>query len=173
MAFANPWIGFALNNAYANRVLYGALGALDRDAFNAPRPGFFDSLAATLNHIYAVDLYYLDALEGGGLGLTVFDREMVEDVATLGGLQAEADMRFASFCSKLDEAVLTREVTTHRPEGARIETVGAILPHLVQHQVHHRGQAHVQLSDAGIEPPQLDEFFLDYDRAELAKAYHG
>lgn len=173
MAFANPWIGFALNNAYANRVLYGALGELEAEAFTAPRPGFFASLAETMNHIYEVDLYYLDALEEGGLGLTVYDRDPVDDVEALAQLQAEADMRFASFCSKLDEAALTREVTTHRPEGARLEAVGAILPHLVQHQVHHRGQAHVQLSHAGIEPPQLDEFFLDYDRAELAQAYHG
>jgi uncharacterized damage-inducible protein DinB len=37
------------------------------EAFVAEAPGFFPSLAATLNHIYEVDLYYIDALtEGAG-----------------------------------------------------------------------------------------------------------
>ncbi|WP_298492215.1 DinB family protein [uncultured Maritimibacter sp.] len=173
MSFKNPWLGFALNNAYANRTLYEALGGLDEAAFAATRPGFFPSLAATLNHIYEVDLYYLDALEGGGLGRAVFDRTPVEDPAGLGRLQSEADMRFAMFCQTLTDADIAREVITDRPEGPMAETVGMLLPHLVQHQIHHRGQAHVQLSDAGISPPQLDEFFLTYDRAETAKPYFG
>ena len=46
----------AHNNAWANATLYGALGDLDAGAFTARRPGFFPSLAATLNHIYLVDL---------------------------------------------------------------------------------------------------------------------
>jgi uncharacterized damage-inducible protein DinB len=46
-----------------------------------------------------------------------------------------------------------------------------LLLHLFQHQVHHRGQAHVQLQAAGIAPPQLDEFFLDDDRAATARLY--
>ncbi|MEO0830782.1 MAG: DinB family protein, partial [Pseudomonadota bacterium] len=40
-----------------------------------------------------------------------------------------------------------------------------------QHQIHHRGQAHVQLSDVGLAPPQLDEFFLEFDRAPIAQEY--
>ena len=43
--------------------------------------------------------------------------------------------------------------------------------HLFQHQVHHRGQAHVQLQNAGIPPPQLDDFFLEDGRAPSALAY--
>ncbi|MBV7409297.1 DinB family protein [Maritimibacter sp. DP1N21-5] len=173
MAFANPWLGFALNNAYANRTLYTAMEGMSAEDFTAPRPGFFGSLDQTLDHIYAVDLYYLDALEGGGQGLGVFDRAPMSSRETLASRQAEADMRFAMFCRNLTDADLAREIDTDRPGGRVTETVGAILPHLVQHQIHHRGQAHVQLSHAGITPPQLDEFFLNYDRAELAKAYFG
>jgi hypothetical protein len=33
--------------------------------------------------------------------------------------------------------------------GPTTETIGNLLPHLFQHQVHHRGQAHVQLQHAG------------------------
>ena len=41
---------------------------------------------------------------------------------------------------------------------------GSSVPYLnkldkYQHQIHHRGQAHAMLSDTGVAPPQLDEFF--------------
>ena len=44
------------------------------------------------------------------------------------------------------------------------ERLGAVLAHLFLHQVHHRGQAHAMLAGTRVPPPQLDEFFLDYDR---------
>jgi uncharacterized damage-inducible protein DinB len=34
-----------------------------------------------------------------------------------------------------------------------------LLMHLIQHQIHHRGQAHAMLSTTCVAPPQLDEFF--------------
>jgi uncharacterized damage-inducible protein DinB len=45
------------------------------------------------------------------------------------------------------------------------------LLHLFQHQIHHRGQAHVQLQDAGIAPPQLDDFHLQFERAPSARQF--
>jgi uncharacterized damage-inducible protein DinB len=71
----NPYIAFASNNAWANRTLYDAVARLSQAEFVAEAPGFFPSLAATLNHIYEVDLYYIDALTEGGLGRSVYDRE--------------------------------------------------------------------------------------------------
>ncbi|WP_240789417.1 DinB family protein [Pseudooceanicola onchidii] len=167
-----PYREMALNNAWSNATLYAALSGLDTAAFTAPRPGFFASLTETMNHIYAVDLYYIDALEEAGLGRSVYNRARVDDVPTLAALQAEADLRLARFCTGLSETDLTRTVTTARGDApGAAERVEWLLLHLFQHQVHHRGQAHVQLSHAGIAPPQLDEFFLDYDRAPTAHPY--
>ncbi|AZQ65799.1 DUF664 domain-containing protein [Silicimonas algicola] len=167
----NPWLAMALNNAWANRTLYDAVKGLSQDAFIADRPGFFRSLWKTLNHVYEVDLYYIDALEAGGRGLAVYDRDEVRDAATLSVLQAEADMRFAAFCRAMTPERLSETRVTERDVGRIEETVAALILHLVQHQVHHRGQAHVQLQDAGVAPPQLDEFYLEYDRAETAGGY--
>lgn len=166
-----PWITMALNNAWANATLYAALSGLSEAAFIEERPGFFPSLAATLNHIHEVDLYYLDALEQGGQGRAVFDRAPVTDPAALAQLQSETDMRFATFCQNLGDGDLEETRVTDRPSGPVGETVSALILHLVQHQIHHRGQAHVQLSHAGVAPPQLDEFHLKYDRAPSAAAY--
>jgi len=163
----------ALNNAWANRTFYAALEGLAPGAFTAPRPGFFPSLCETLNHIYEVDLYYIDAVTQGGRGRSVFDRTPVSDPAELGALQAGADMALASFCGALTPGALQATVPTERGTGTRMERVDALLLHLCQHQVHHRGQAHVQLQDAGIAPPQLDDFYLEYERAASARPYHG
>jgi uncharacterized damage-inducible protein DinB len=59
---------FAYNNAWANHRLLGACAELAQGEFEVERTGFFPSLQATLNHIYVVDLFYVDALEGGWLG---------------------------------------------------------------------------------------------------------
>ena len=168
----DPYLTMALNNAWANATLYAALKPLSREAFAARRPGFFPSLQETLNHIHAVDLFYIDALEEGGRGRSVYDREDIAEITALARAQAAADDRLARFCAALKPDDLNRRVRTeraHDPQAA--ETIGALLLHLFQHQVHHRGQAHVQLQDAGIAPPQLDDFHLEDGRAETARPY--
>ena len=170
-ASENPWLKMALNNAWANATLYGALTRLEAGEFTAKRPGFFSSLSRTMNHIYEVDLFYIDALKQGGLGRTVYQREDVTSAGELGALQADSDMQFAMYCRDLTPERLNASVPTERKDTTANENVAALILHLVQHQVHHRGQAHVQLSDAGIAPPQLDDFYLEFGRAPSAAAY--
>ncbi|PIV75216.1 MAG: nuclease [Rhodobacteraceae bacterium CG17_big_fil_post_rev_8_21_14_2_50_65_11] len=167
----DPFLTMALNNAWANATLFGAIAGLSEEAFAAQRPGFFPSLKATLNHIHEVDLYYLDALEAGGLGRSVYDRDEIGNVAELAKAQAEADQRLAAFCRGLTPAILDESRVTERREGPAQEKVGALLLHLFQHQIHHRGQAHTMVAEAGIDPPQLDDFHLEYGRVPSAAAY--
>lgn len=161
----------ALNNAWANATLYRALSGLPDGGFVAPRPGFFPSLCLTLNHIYEVDLYYIDALENGGKGRSVYDREDITDPMALAAAQAEADLRLAKLCSDLTVDVLAQLRQTERENERVEERMNALLLHLFQHQIHHRGQAHVQLQHAGVEPPQLDDFYLEFGRVPSAQAY--
>ena len=118
-------------------------------AFAAAWLRFFPSLSATLNHIFAVDLFYYDALSMAGRGLAVFDHTQIDAPQTLAVRHAEADARLISFCNTLTPALLL---------------------HLFQHQIHHRGQAHIQLQTAGLAPPQLEAFHLEFERAESAQS---
>ncbi len=164
-----PYIAMARNNNWANRTLGRAVAGLSPDIFTAARPGFFGSLAATLDHIYEVDLYYVDALEAGGLGRSVYERTPLTDPKTLLAAQTEVDLRLTAFCDALTVEALAESRTTERADGMVEERVDALLLHLFQHQIHHRGQAHAMLSHAGIDPPQLDDFYLDFGRAEDAE----
>jgi hypothetical protein len=64
-----------------------------------------------------------------------------------------------SVCNVLTLASLSDEVRINRGTRVQIERRDRLLMHLVQHQIHHRGQAHAMLSGTRIKPPQLDEFF--------------
>lgn len=170
MSATAPFVTMALNNAWANEVLHGAVAGMG-DAFTAPRPGFFPSIAATLNHILLVDRFYLAALEGHSVPYAKIAAPDIADPDALYTAQRVQDMRLITFCRHLNAATLSETRDTMRAEGPVQERVEALLLHLFQHQVHHRGQAHVQVQDAGIAPPQLDDFHLENGREPSAQAW--
>ena len=164
----------ALNNAYANEKLLGAVCELSTQEFAAPRSGFFPSLKATLNHVLFVDRYYLDALCEEGVGKKVYDAEEISKPSELKYEQAKTDARLVAFCRDLTGEGARRHVATDRGDkGVWQERIDMLLLHLFQHQIHHRGQAHAMLSSTRVAPPQLDEFFLEFERDPIAEGYLG
>ncbi|AEH89435.1 MULTISPECIES: DinB family protein [Mesorhizobium] len=153
------------NNLWSNDRLYRAVLALEPGEFEAERTSFFPSIKATLNHILAVDLLYLDFLEEGGIGAAAHDDYVpFDEPRALFAAQLVADRRLIAFCDALSEADLDRRVITDRREDGMIpERIGDILAHVFLHDIHHRGQVHAMLSGTSVAPPQLDEFLLDYD----------
>lgn len=173
MNLADHFRAMARNNAWSNYRLIEACRKLSRDAFEAPRVSFFPSLRLTLHHILIVDWYYLDAMEEGGRGPSVFaPPERFPTIDSLAEAQMATDRRLIGFCDGLDEASLDRTVELKREEPVPRERIGDVLAHLFIHQIHHRGQVHAMLSGTQVPPPQLDEFFLVGDAprnaAELA-----
>jgi uncharacterized damage-inducible protein DinB len=158
----NHFVAMARNNAWANHRLLSACEALSPEEFAAPRTGFFPSLRATLNHILDVDLYYVTALEGGD-ALRRYDEPNSDypDARSLCLVQTALDKRLIAFCERQTEASLARDCLLPRPNRKPPPSkFAAVLEHLFQHDIHHRGQAHAMLSSTHVKPPQLDEFFL-------------
>lgn len=62
-------------NLWSNHRLLKVCAELTQEEFMAERTSFFPSIWQTLNHINIVDAFYIDALEGGTLGLAAFDDE--------------------------------------------------------------------------------------------------
>ena len=152
--------GFAYNNAWANHRLLSACAKLSQEEFEARRTGFFPSLQRTLNHIYVIDLFYIDALEGGWLGPKAWENTVPYPSPTqLALTQAALDKRLIVVCDALTPDRLNEIVRVNRATRVQTERRDRLLMHLFQHQIHHRGQAHAMLSGTTIRPPQLDEFF--------------
>jgi uncharacterized damage-inducible protein DinB len=160
----------ARNNAWANHRLLEACAKLSDDEYRAERTGFFPSIERTLNHILAVDWYYLDALDNGGQRwreLYALRDVPCETLHALRREQEAADRRLIAFCDGLAGDRLDQIVILNRPEDRRYpERTQDVLAHLFQHDIHHRGQVHAMLAGTAVAPPQLDEFFLAQD-AEL------
>lgn len=171
-------IAHAHNNAWANHRLLGACGQLSQADFAAPRVSFFPSIKATLNHIYTVDAYYIDAMQRSLRGdpphpdsRSFFDpEEPFEHCAELAQAQGSLDRVLIALCQSLadDESLLEHVVAV--PRSARIdhEPLHRLLAHVFEHQTHHRGQAHAMLAGTPVPPPQLDEFFCADDAPRRA-----
>jgi uncharacterized damage-inducible protein DinB len=158
--FVQTYRAFAYNNAWANHRLLTACASLSQQEFEAERTGFFPSLQLTLNHIYVVDLFYVDALEGGWLGPKAWENHVpCPSPAELKRAQAAVDKRLIAVCNTLTPVLLGGIVRVNRDTRVQTERCDRLLMHLFQHQIHHRGQAHAMLSATAVAPPQLDEFF--------------
>ena len=166
-SLAHHFLTMAYNNAWANHRLLKACAQLSQADFAAARTSFFPSIKATLNHIVTVDWLYVDMLERSTRGEPpnpAVDRffepeEPFDTCAALIPAQRAVDQRLIALCAGLDDAQMDGPVQVPRRDGTYTDRVARILAHLIQHQIHHRGQAHAMLAGTPIKPPQLDEFF--------------
>ena len=149
-------------NLLANLRLHTAMAPLSFTELHAPRTSFFPSLMATLNHVLAVDRYYVGVLHGEpGLDEAWHAFVDAQDLSDLAPRQRASDERLTAWLDSADDAALDRPVHMPRAQG-RIQTDAAahLLQHLFMHQTHHRGQVHAMLSGTAVAPPQLDEFMM-------------
>ena len=148
-------------NRLANHRLHTALRPLSRDEFHAVRTSFFPSLSKTLNHILAVDIYYLAALHDEA-DMEAQWRAFVpaDTVVALAMAQTRADQRFIDLLDAMTPERLDDVIDLDRGDHIQRERRGNVIAHLLNHQVHHRGQAHAMLAGTSIMPPQLDEFLM-------------
>jgi uncharacterized damage-inducible protein DinB len=151
-------------NRLANGRLHHALMDLPDGEYVQPRPAFFGSIKATLNHILLVDRFYINALEGHSLNTTALDQARdCPDLATLTAWQEAEDLRLLRHVEGLTVPEMNEVISIDR--GIRVQTDRRddVLSHLFQHQTHHRGQVHGLLSATIVAPPQLDEFIVGDD----------
>ena len=162
-------VRMAHNNAWANYRLARAVAQLDERAYrDATRTSFFPSIHLTLVHILFVDLYYVDGLEAAGRGAAIWTDEdrfaRDEPFAAVDAAQRAVDRRLIAFTESLRApADLEVEVRLERRDRIQVDARASVLLHLLEHQLHHRGQVHAMLSGTSVAPPQLDEYFLRDD----------
>ncbi len=154
----------AYNNAWSNFRLHAACRKLAPAELSAERTAFFPTIIATLNHILIVDWFYVSGLEGDCMGPAAYADDMpFPDLADLIEAQAEIDRRFIAVSSDPQRAVPDRRIDLPRGDMIEVERFDRTFLHLIQHQIHHRGQVHAMLSGTSVKPPQLDEFYLAWE----------
>jgi len=167
--FQDHFRAMARNNSWSNHRLHRACAALSEAEYFRDRHGFFHSIHGTLNHILLVDRRYLAQLDGETVEWGGLDRELFRDLATLTREQHATDRRLIARCDGLTAEGLAADIRWRYTDGRTgADPVHVVLTHLFVHQIHHRGQVHGMLTQAGVAPPQLDEFFLSQDAAVRA-----
>mgnify|MGYP001800150822 CR=1 FL=1 len=161
----------AYNNAWSNHRLLRACGQLSAADLAATRPCFFGSIIATLNHILIVDWFYVSALEGACIGSDAFVDELQNPdlEAQLSALR-EVARRLIAVTEDATLSNPVRRVQMIRGSGVQEDRFDRTFLHLIQHQIHHRGQVHGLLSMTDVAPPQLDEFYMAWDMDATRRA---
>jgi uncharacterized damage-inducible protein DinB len=152
-------------NRLANRRLQAALANLSTSELHSKRISFFPTIIGTLNHLLAVDRYYIAALHGEPDMESSYRRFAPHDeLASWASAQDASDNKLIAFCDKLDDAGANAVVhMLHGDSPTKSDLACLVLEHLFMHQTHHRGQVHSMLSGTHVKPPQLDEFILRVD----------
>ncbi len=144
-------------NSLANERLYDACAQLSDAARKQTRPAFFGSIHGTLNHILVGDRIWLARFEGGQAPSTGLDAILYENFEELREARKTEDSRIEDFAYGLTPAFLSSTMSYVNNAGLAFDDpVEILVPHLFNHQTHHRGQVHDMLSQTEVPPPSLD-----------------
>jgi uncharacterized damage-inducible protein DinB len=148
-------------NAWANRRLYAACARLAEAEYHKPRPAFFGSIHGTLNHLLIGDRIWLARIEATPIPKVRLEDQPCASLAELKQARAAEDAHMIELVDGYAEADLQRPVRYRRitaPDES-VTPLHVCWLHLFNHQTHHRGQVHDQLSQTAVAPPPLDLIF--------------
>lgn len=154
-------------NAWANTRLYRMAHQLSDEQYRRDVSAYFKSLHGTLNHLLAADRIWMWRLTGTGVAPTRLDVILFDDLADLSEARRAEDERLVSFADNLTDEQLEAPIEYRTLDGrSERQKLRDVLAHLVNHQTHHRGQAHAILTALGIkEPEPLDVLWMFRERA--------
>lgn len=152
---------FAAYNRWANTRIYAAVAELPAAEFARPRPVFFGSIMATLNHILVGDLLWLARIEKTESPAYSLDQILYEGFDRLRVARLEMDERIVAFAVALTDRKIAADLTYKNTSGGEFTMpLNHVLGHVFNHQTHHRGQVHDMLSQLGAPPPALDLIYF-------------
>ena len=144
-------------NAWANELIFAAVGALPEGEATKPRKSVFKSMVHTLNHNYVIDRIFQAHLEGRAHGYTARNTENHPPLAELWRAQKELDQWYVAAYDAMPDARLDEKLRfTFVGGGDGAMTRGEILQHLVTHTSYHRGYVAQMMYEASARPPTTD-----------------
>ena len=162
---------FARYNRWANRRLFAAVAQLGADEYFKQRQAFFKSIHGTLNHLLVTDRLWLGRIVEGQAPPLKLDQILYGDFVALRVAREAEDERMVTGIDSLKPERFREPLDYRSVTGERyIQPLYLVLAHVFNHQTHHRGQAHDQLSQTPVAPPDLD---LAYFLREVGSTARG
>ncbi|HEX3912332.1 MAG TPA: DinB family protein [Steroidobacteraceae bacterium] len=144
-------------SAWANSLLYLALGELPENELSKPRQIVFGNLIRTLNHVYIIDLVWRAHLEGKSHGFKTRNPDLHGTFSELRAAQATLDSWYMRHAEEMSDR-LGEEIVefTFIGGGDGAMTRGDILLHVVNHTTYHRGHIAAMMQQIPAQPPTTD-----------------
>lgn len=144
-------------NAWANRLIFEAVGALPEGEAIRERKSLFKNMVHTLNHNYVIDRIWQAHLEGREHGYGARNTPDHPPLADLWAKQQEIDRWYIAWSDGLTDAALDESVGFTLVGGNRgTMTRGEILFHVVNHTSYHRGFVADLFYQVPARPPTTD-----------------
>ena len=138
-------------NAWANRELFAAVGALDADGADKQ----LHTMMRILNHVYVVDQIFHAHLSGQPQLHTAVNTAATPSVDELRLAVEEMDRWYAGYAAAASAAELAEALDFRFVDGsAGRMTRGEMLFHVVNHGSYHRGAVGNVLVQLGVAPPK-------------------
>lgn len=147
-------------NTWQNTSLVSAADGLTKADRWKDRGAFFQSIAATLNHLYWADALMLERLKGNERPEKTIKHSLASpsNWDDFKALRSQRNEEIEEWTAQLVDADLNSKVVWYPGDGStRIERPAAFCAvELFNHETHHRGQVHAMLTAAGAEPEPTD-----------------
>lgn len=136
---------------WMNEKCYAVCAELTDEERKRNRGAFFCSIHGTLNHLLYGDLAWLSRFTGEPASMPVLGTELYDEFDALHRERVAVDARILSWVETLgDDWLASPAVFTSQTDGVTRELPSwAIVVHMFQHAVHHRGQLTTLLSQLG------------------------
>jgi len=144
-------------NRIANERLFERCAQLTFEEYQQQRRGSFGSIHGLLNHILVGDRVWMQRFEGIGRVTPALNTILFDDFSALRSARTDQDLRIEAFFENPPENFFSRTIPYTNNQGKEyVEEAPVAVGHFFNHQTHHRGQIHVMLSQASVQPPSLD-----------------
>jgi uncharacterized damage-inducible protein DinB len=144
-------------SAWANSLLYLAIGELPEDELTKPREIVFGNLIRTLNHVYTIDLVFQAHLEGREHGFKTRTPDVRVSLSELRMAQATLDSWYIRYAEEMSDRLGEEMVDfTFIGGGDGSMSRGDILLHVVNHTTYHRGHIAAMMYQIPARPPTTD-----------------
>jgi uncharacterized damage-inducible protein DinB len=144
-------------SAWANSLLYLAIGELPEDELTKPRQIVFGNLIRTLNHVYTIDLVFQAHLEGREHGFKTRTPDVRVSFSELRMAQATLDSWYIRYAEEMSDRLGEEMVDfTFIGGGGGSMSRGDILLHVVNHTTYHRGHIAAMMYQIPAQPPTTD-----------------
>lgn len=157
----------ARHNRWQNAALFAAADTLTDAQRREAAGAFWGSIHGTLAHLHWADSLWMSRLGVVDKPVAAMkdSPSSIDDWSALSAARRDLDDRIVAWADALPAGPIEGELSWYSGVLQRDTTapLGVLIPHIFNHQTHHRGQAHAMITARGGVTTDTDLFLMPRD----------